>query len=137
MSALRFTELPRPSRVVFGAGQVAEVGEEVSRLDRHRVCVVTTPGRKALGERAADALGERCAGVHAEAIEHVPGGVADAGVARARELDADGCVAVGGGSAIGLGKAIAPRHRNPACRGADHVLRLRDDPGLGPPPRTV
>jgi maleylacetate reductase len=25
----------------------------------------------------------------------------------ARELDADGCVAVGGGSAIGLGKAVA------------------------------
>ena len=45
--------------------------------------------------------------MHAEAVEHVPAEVADAGVARARELRADGCVAVGGGSAIGLGKAIA------------------------------
>ena len=104
---MRFVELPRPSRVVFGAGRFAEVGEEVARLGRHRVVVVTTPGRQALGERAAAALGDRCAAVHAEAVEHVPGEVADAGVARARELEADGCVAVGGGSAIGLGKAIA------------------------------
>ncbi|HEY2223428.1 maleylacetate reductase [Actinomycetospora sp.] len=104
---MRFTELPRPSRVVFGPGRFAEVGDEVARLDRHRVVVVTTPGRKALGERAADALGDRCAAIHAEAVEHVPGEVADAGVARARELGADGCVAVGGGSAVGLGKAIA------------------------------
>lgn len=104
---MRFTELPRPSRVVFGVGRFAEVGDEVARLDRHRVVVVTTPGRKALGERAAEALGDRCAAVHAEAVEHVPGAVADAGVARARELGADGCVAVGGGSAVGLGKAIA------------------------------
>lgn len=104
---MRFTELPRPTRVAFGAGRFAELGEEVGRLDRHRVVVVTTPGRRALGERAADVLGERCAGVLADAVEHVPAEVADAGVARARELDADGCVAVGGGSAIGLGKAIA------------------------------
>jgi maleylacetate reductase len=104
---VRFVELPRPSRVVFGAGRFAELGDEVARLDRHRVVVVTTPGRRALGERAAGFLGERCAGVLADALEHVPGPVADAGVARARELGADGCVAVGGGSAIGLGKAIA------------------------------
>jgi maleylacetate reductase len=104
---VRFTELPRPTRVVFGAGRFAEVGEEVARLELARVVVVTTPGRAALGERAAGLLGERCAGVLADAVEHVPAEVADAGVARARELGADGCVAVGGGSAIGLGKAIA------------------------------
>ncbi|MCD2194527.1 maleylacetate reductase [Actinomycetospora endophytica] len=103
---MRFTELPRPSQVVFGAGRFAEVGDEVARLGCRRVVVVTTPGRKALGEEAAGHLGDRSAGVLAEAVEHVPGEIADAGVARARELDADGCVAVGGGSAIGLGKAI-------------------------------
>jgi maleylacetate reductase len=104
---MRFTELPRPTRVVFGPGRFAEIGEEVARQGPARVVVVTTPGRRALGERAAGFLGSRCAGVLADAVEHVPAEVADAGVARARELGADGCVAVGGGSAIGLGKAIA------------------------------
>lgn len=104
---MRFTELPRPTRVVFGAGRFAELGEEVARRGWRRVVAVTTPGRRALGERAAELLGERCAGVLADAVEHVPAEVADAGVARARELGADGCLALGGGSAIGLGKAIA------------------------------
>jgi maleylacetate reductase len=40
---------------------------------------------------------------------HVPVEVADRAVELARTLGADGCVAVGGGSAIGLGKAIALR----------------------------
>lgn len=104
---MRFTELPRPTRVVFGAGRFAELGDEVARLGARRVVVVTTAGRKALGEQAAGFLPGRCAGVLADAVEHVPAEVADAGVARAEELGADGCVAVGGGSAIGLGKAIA------------------------------
>jgi maleylacetate reductase len=40
---------------------------------------------------------------------HVPVEVADRAVELARSLGADGCVAVGGGSSIGLGKAIALR----------------------------
>jgi maleylacetate reductase len=44
---------------------------------------------------------------------HVPAEVADAASARAAELGADGCVAVGGGSTIGLGKAVALRHDLP------------------------
>jgi maleylacetate reductase len=40
---------------------------------------------------------------------HVPAEVAARAVEVARETGADGCVAVGGGSAIGLGKAIALR----------------------------
>jgi maleylacetate reductase len=51
--------------------------------------------------------------VLAEARMHVPIEVADRARDRARELDADGCVAVGGGSAIGLGKAIALEHGLP------------------------
>ena len=44
---------------------------------------------------------------------HVPVEVAEQARAAARELGADGCVAVGGGSAIGLGKAIALEHGLP------------------------
>ena len=44
---------------------------------------------------------------------------------------ADGCVAVGGGSAVGLGKAIALEHGLPRARRPHHVRGLGDDPGLG------
>jgi maleylacetate reductase len=48
-----------------------------------------------------------------EARMHVPIEVARRARDRAAELGADGCVAVGGGSAIGLGKAIALEHELP------------------------
>jgi maleylacetate reductase len=59
------------------------------------------------------ALGDLSAGVHAEARMHVPVEVARRARERAVELGADGCVAVGGGSAVGLGKAIALEHGLP------------------------
>jgi maleylacetate reductase len=52
-------------------------------------------------------LGPRAAALHAQAVIHVPREVAAAGLEAAREAKADGLIAVGGGSAIGLAKAIA------------------------------
>jgi maleylacetate reductase len=46
-------------------------------------------------------------GLYADARMHVPAAVVQAGVAQARRLEADGCLSIGGGSSIGLGKAIA------------------------------
>jgi maleylacetate reductase len=51
--------------------------------------------------------------VLAEARMHVPVEVARRARELAAELGADGCVAVGGGSAVGLGKAIALEHDLP------------------------
>nr|WP_285648648.1 maleylacetate reductase [Actinomycetospora sp. NBRC 106375] len=103
-----------PMRVVFGPGRLAELGEEVARLGPRRVLVLGTPEQGATLQRAVDGLGDRAAGVFAEARQHVPAEIAAAAADRARELDADGCVAVGGGSSVGLGKAVALRHGLPA-----------------------
>jgi maleylacetate reductase len=95
-------------RVVFAPGALARTAEEAARLGIARALVVATPGSGArLAAQVADALGARAAGVHAQAVMHVPRGVAAAGVTAAREVGADGLIAVGGGSAIGLAKAIA------------------------------
>ncbi len=97
-----------PQRVVFAAGAVARVGDEAERLGLRRALVVATPGSGArLGQAIADRLGARSAGLHAQAVVHVPKPVAGAGVAAAREAKADGLIAVGGGAAIGLAKWIA------------------------------
>jgi maleylacetate reductase len=95
-------------RVVFAPGAIEKVGEEAGRLKLERVLVVATPGSGApLAARVADLLGRRAAAVHAKAVVHVPKPVAEAGLAAAREHAADGLLAVGGGAAIGLAKAIA------------------------------
>ncbi|MBK3580547.1 maleylacetate reductase [Streptomyces sp. MBT65] len=97
-------------RVVFrpGAALTATPGE-AERLGLRRVLVLSGARGAATAQAVADSLGELCVGVHAEARMHVPVEVADRAVELARTLGADGCVAVGGGSAIGLGKAIALR----------------------------
>jgi maleylacetate reductase len=93
-------------RVVFAPDAVARVGDEAARLGLHRVLVIATPGSGArLGARLVEILGARAAGLHAQAVLHVPKAVAEAGVAAARA--ADGLVAAGGGAAIGLAKIIA------------------------------
>lgn len=95
-------------RVVCRSGAVSLIGKEVGRLELARVLVVATPGSGArLGAQVCDLLGDRAAGLHAHAAMHVPRGIAAEGVAAARTARADGVVAVGGGSAIGLAKAIA------------------------------
>ncbi len=107
MSASFTYDVP-PQRVVFAFGALARVGEEAERLKFSRALVVATPGSGArLGSKVAELLGARAAGLLAQAIIHVPKAVAEAGLAAAREANADGLVAVGGGSAIGLAKAIA------------------------------
>jgi maleylacetate reductase len=94
-------------RVVFGAGRLAALPDEAARLGLSRILVVATPGQRALGERIAQLLGNTAAGLHANARMHVPADVATAALADARDRNADGVVAIGGGSAIGLGKMIA------------------------------
>ena len=96
-----------PSRVVFGAGALARLPEELARLGVKRAMVLSTPEQKSSADRVAAALGAHCAGTYDRAAMHVPLEIAEDARRVARELGADGCVTVGGGSTTGLGKAIA------------------------------
>jgi len=102
-----FTYVSLASRVVFGAGSVAQLPAELDKLGAKRALVLSTPGRAASVKAVAASLGARCAGIYAKAVMHVPVEVAEDARRAAQELGADCCVAVGGGSTIGLGKAIA------------------------------
>jgi maleylacetate reductase len=105
-----FTYETRPVRVVFRPGAaVTATPDEAARLGLRRLLVISGSRGEPTAQAVAAALGDACAGVHPEARMHVPADVADRGVEAARAAGADGCVAVGGGSAIGLGKAIALR----------------------------
>ena len=94
-------------RVIFGAGALDRLAEEVQRLGARRALVLATPEQRGDAEEAARRLGNLAAGVYAEAVMHVPIETARAARERAEQLGADCCVAIGGGSTIGLAKAIA------------------------------
>jgi maleylacetate reductase len=108
-----FTYQALPMRVTLGVGSLAKLQQEIDALGLHRVLVLCSPEQADTGERIARALGDRAAGVLPEATMHVPIDVAHRAQARAQEVGADGCVAIGGGSAVGLGKAISLAHGLP------------------------
>ena len=98
-----------PTRVLFGAGMVARLEPEVQRLGIKRALVLATPGRRPRAEKLAVSLGDKSAGVFAGAVMHTPVSVTDQAMQVVAETAADGLISLGGGSTIGLGKAIALR----------------------------
>ena len=95
------------SRVVFGYGTLNRLPDEVGLLGCRRALVLCTPGQLEPAEDVSRRLGDRSVGTYAGAVMHVPIESAVAAREEAAARDADCCVAVGGGSTIGLGKAIA------------------------------
>lgn len=103
----KFIHQGNPARVVFGAGARHNLTAEIDSLRLHRVLVVSTPGGLGLATELSASLRDDRRELYPRAAMHVPVEVAEGAVARAREIGADGCVAIGGGSAIGLAKAVA------------------------------
>ena len=101
----KFTYVAMPMRVVFGAGRASELAAEVERLGAKRPLLISTPGRAAMVRSVAKNL--EPAGVFDQAVMHTPLAAVEAAREMARSTQADSCVAIGGGSTIGFGKAIA------------------------------
>ncbi|QBK03534.1 maleylacetate reductase [Hylemonella gracilis] len=102
-----FIYTAQPARVVFGAGALSQLGEEIAALGATKALVLCTPEQRASAEKVVDMLGARAAGVFDRAVMHVPLETAHEAREVARRLGADCAVAIGGGSTTGLGKAIA------------------------------
>lgn len=107
--SLSFSHAGSPARIVFGNGASTRVGEWAERLGCARALVLSTPGQAAAAEACAERLGPLAAGTFPGAVMHTPVEATEAALRRVAELGADCLVALGGGSAIGLGKAIAWR----------------------------
>src|SRR5438094_2348875 len=95
-------------RVLFGRGAVDRVGAEAEALGQ-RVLFVCTPSLKSSTQaaRVRASLGSRLVAEFTDVAPHVPRESVEAARALAREMQIDVVVAMGGGSAIGVGKAIA------------------------------
>jgi maleylacetate reductase len=95
------------SRVVFGNGTFAQIPDELERLGCERVVLVSTPGRGSLANRVREMIGSRFVARFDDAVVHVPDHVAAAARSVASAARADCLIALGGGSSIGVAKAIA------------------------------
>lgn len=94
-------------RVIFGVGSLERLPAEVGKLGATRALVVSTPAEMRFAEDAARRLQDVAAGMFTEAVMHHPIEVVHAARQRARELDADCYVTIGGGTTTGTGKLIA------------------------------
>lgn len=107
MTLKPFVYLSQPSRVVFGQGALARLPEEIVALGAHKALVLSTSEQRPTAEQVAALLGPRAVGIFDRAVMHVPIETARQARDVARQLGADCAVAIGGGSTVGLGKAIA------------------------------
>lgn len=96
-----------PINVYFGNGESQKTKSILAEHGYSSVLVITTPEQKETGLMMAKQLGELAAGVYPHAVMHVPVDVADQAVQFVTTHQIDCCLALGGGSTIGLAKAIA------------------------------
>jgi maleylacetate reductase len=107
---MRFEHEAAPARVVFGPGALRGLPEEVDRLGARKLHLIVSPR---LHTTVRDLLGDRVVIETVGAAQHVPWELV---AERARDQKAhavDGYIAVGGGSTIGLAKALALQHTAP------------------------
>jgi alcohol dehydrogenase class IV len=137
-----------PSRVIFGRGTIQQLPSEISRQALKSPLLLTTPQQVAQAETLKTILNGAIAGIFTEATMHTPTNITEKALEYARSISADSIISIGGGSTIGLGKALSIRTGLPhICipttyagsemtpilgETADGVKKTRSDPKILP-----
>ncbi|WP_072776652.1 maleylacetate reductase [Marivita hallyeonensis] len=95
--------------VAFGAGLRHHVRKYAAQAGAIRVLILTTPHQSDLGLELAETLGGSAAGIFSKAAMHTPTDITEEALQHLNEAGADAVLSAGGGSTIGLGKALALR----------------------------
>ncbi|KFY79551.1 hypothetical protein V499_01483 [Pseudogymnoascus sp. VKM F-103] len=98
-----------PARVLFGSGTLSKLPAEVARLNVSAPLLLSTPQQAEQTSTLKDLLDGKIAGIFTEATMHTPYAITEKALAYAQSTNADSVISIGGGSTIGLGKAIAIR----------------------------
>jgi maleylacetate reductase len=103
-----FTYDSLPGKVIFGPGTSrSRLVEEMDRMGVSRILLIATEREKPLVEALCNPLGERIVGMFTAVKQHVPIEVAEEARELALRLKADCLLSIGGGTTIGVAKAIA------------------------------
>lgn len=98
-----------PARVIFGSGTISSLPDEISRLGLSQVLILTTPSQSTAGLALQHRLGSIGTTLFTDATMHTPVEVTERALSIFHEIGADGIIAIGGGSTVGLSKALALR----------------------------
>jgi len=115
-----------PARVIFGSGTLQKLPEEITRLNLSSPLLLCTPGQISQAEKLKSILNGQISGIFSEATMHTPTHVTEKALSYAKDTNADSVschltfhtnddahvkkvISIGGGSTIGLGKAISFR----------------------------
>lgn len=96
-----------PARVIFGSRTTNKVPEELARLGLSKPLVLYTPRQTSQAEAIRSILNGQAAGIFPEATMHTPVDVMERVVAVSKSTGSDSVSSIGGGSTVGLGKAIS------------------------------
>jgi 4-hydroxybutyrate dehydrogenase len=108
-----------PTRILFGVGAAAKVGDEAKRVSATRALIVTDKGVARAGLLGPIESSLRAAGVETAVYDEVLGNPIEKnvhdGVKAFREAQADLVVALGGGSPLDVGKLVrlGVKHNRP------------------------
>jgi maleylacetate reductase len=107
MHEFRYTNYAQ--EVIFEAGSIGRLGEIADRHGWQRLMLVSTGSMRRGGRISAlqDALGPRLVAIFEHAQPHVPDFQVAEALELARSSNADAIIGLGGGSAIGMAKAVS------------------------------
>src|SRR5690606_2463958 len=102
-----------PSLMVIGPRAAEKTAETLERLGVGKVVVVTDQNLMPIAQPVIDSLGAVSAAVYDEVVTEPSTEHVDAILELLKDTDADGLVAIGGGSPIDAGKAAAAMATHP------------------------
>lgn len=102
-----FTYTAHAAYVEFGPGAIDRLGRVIEAVGGTRALILSTPRQAEKARALGDRLGAVVVGYFPEAVMHTPVDVTQKALDAAKAANADVTIAYGGGSTIGLGKAIA------------------------------
>lgn len=102
-----------PTRIVFAEGAIDRTAESIEMLGCSRALVLSTPEQVDQATQLAESLGSKAVGVYGNATMHTPVQVTQDALSVYEKCNADCTIAIGGGSTVGLGKAISHRISQP------------------------
>ena len=111
-----------PTNVIAGHGSLSSIYKAITELGCRRALILTDPGvaKAGLAQLVKDALVDFCVGIYDKIPSDPDLESADAATAKARELNADCIVSVGGGSVIDAAKAVCVTLKN-GGKANDHL----------------
>jgi maleylacetate reductase len=104
-----FSYTSAAQQVIFGAGTLTQLSDAVAQFGWQRLMLCTIPRFRTSGlvGRMEDILGPRLVVTYAQVQPHVPQDQVEAATVLAVEYNVDAVIGLGGGSPIGMAKAVS------------------------------